>query len=56
MRLCKVLLAGCTFAACVVVTPGAARAQSLGQPDGGEVRAERFVAMPPAEPPDEGGA
>lgn len=47
MDLCKALLAGCTVAACVLVTPGAVRAQSLSQPDGWEVRAERFVAMPP---------
>lgn len=47
MRICKVLLTGCTLAACILVTTGAARAQSLSQPDGWEVRAERFVAMPP---------
>lgn len=47
MRISEFLLTGCTLAACVLVTPGAARAQSLSQPDGWEVRAERFVAMPP---------
>lgn len=41
------ILTGCTLAACVLATPTAARTQSLSQPDGWEVRAERFVAMPP---------
>lgn len=43
MRPCKVLLGGCTLAACFLVTPGVARAQSLSQPDGWEVRAELDV-------------
>lgn len=47
MRVCKILLTGCALAACILVTPTAARTQSLSQPDGWEVRAERFVAMPP---------
>lgn len=47
MRVCKILLTACTLAACILVTPTAARTQSLSQPDGWEVRAERFVAMPP---------
>ncbi len=47
MRIYRILLTGCTAAACVLVTPTAARTQSLSQPDGWEVRAERFVAMPP---------
>lgn len=47
MRAREIFLTGCTLAACMLVTPAAARTQSLSQPDGWEVRAERFVAMPP---------
>lgn len=47
MRLCKIFVTGCTFAACALMSPPAARTQTLSQPDGWEVRAERFVAMPP---------
>jgi hypothetical protein len=47
MRVYEALLAGCTLAACILATPTVARTQSLSQPDDWEVRAERFVAMPP---------
>lgn len=47
MHLCQTFLAGCTLAACILLTPTTAGTQSLSQPDGWEVRAERFVAMPP---------
>lgn len=47
MRLCNIFFTGCALAACILVTPTDARTQALSQPDGWEVRAERFVAMPP---------
>lgn len=46
MRVCNILTC-CTLAFSVLVTPTAAHTQSLSQPEGWEVRAERFVAMPP---------
>lgn len=47
MRVRTIFITGCTLAACASMNPPAARAQALSQPDGWEVRAERFVAMPP---------
>lgn len=47
MRVRNTFLTGCTLAACILIAPTTARTQSLSQPDGWEVRAERFVAMPP---------
>jgi len=47
MRVCTILVVGCGLAAGGLATPPHAVAQALSQPDGWEVRAERFVAMPP---------
>jgi hypothetical protein len=47
MRVCTILVTGGSLAAALLTIPLSASAQALSQPEGWEVRAERFVAMPP---------
>ena len=47
MRYVRSMAASASLGLGLLATPGALPAQALSQPDGWEVRAERFVAMPP---------